>query len=296
MRHVPDPDSATQECPVCLGPLDDDDTVRLPCHRPTCACDRAAPAGCTLRAPCTEMSGHLFHYECVQGWFSEHHTCPSCRYPFPADTSGGVSDYVGQFGSQSGGLISGWPAMPAAALAQLAIGRAAQLRAWLVGDDLNIDDYGRPGGASPFLVPLAHHGLRHNAIVLPARTLYHRHGPQDAALAREWGGSVIENAWFRVVAEAGLHEQWHALLFVAVTAVRTLVEEHSVAHVHTLLEGHMREDGYVGWMQQRVLLGARFDADAARNAYSRASEVIRMARGRLRGELAMPDDELGTDS
>jgi|EP01047_Picozoa_sp_COSAG01_P027837 hypothetical protein len=58
----------------------------------------------------------------------------------------------------------------------------------------------------------------------------------------------------------------------------------------------MREDGYVGWMQQRVLLGARFDADAARNAYSRASEVIRMARGRLRGELAMPDDELGTDS
>eukprot|EP01047_Picozoa_sp_COSAG01_P027675 COSAG01_NODE_1834_length_9105_cov_35.595603_3_plen_290_part_00 len=176
------------------------------------------------------------------------------------------------------------------------LGRAAQLRAWLVGDDLNIDDYGRPGGASPFLVPLAHHGLRHNAIVLPARTLYHRHGPQDAALAREWGGSVIENAWFRVVAEAGLHEQWHALLFVAVTAVRTLVEEHSVAHVHTFLEGHMREDGYVGWMQQRVLLGARFDADAARNAYSRASEVIRMARGRLRGELAMPDDELGTDS
>eukprot|EP01049_Picozoa_sp_SAG25_P009389 SAG25_NODE_925_length_4735_cov_64.253236_4_plen_318_part_00 len=41
MRHVPDPGSATQECPVCLGPLDDDDTVRLPCHRPTCACDRA---------------------------------------------------------------------------------------------------------------------------------------------------------------------------------------------------------------------------------------------------------------
>ena len=36
----------------------------------------------------------------------------------------------------------------------------------------------------------------------------------------------------------------------------------------------------------------RFDADAARNAYSRASEVIRMARGRLRGELAMPDGEL----
>jgi hypothetical protein len=42
--------------------------------------------------------------------------------------------------------------------------------------------------------------------------------------------------------------------------------------------------------------GARFDADAARNAYSRASEVIRTARGRLRGELAMPDVELGADS
>eukprot|EP01047_Picozoa_sp_COSAG01_P052706 COSAG01_NODE_5569_length_4176_cov_7.015943_3_plen_58_part_00 len=33
-----------------------------------------------------------------------------------------------------------------------------------------------------------------------------------------------------------------------------------------------------------------------RNLLSRASEVIRMARGRLRGELAMPDGELGTDS
>ena len=58
----------------------------------------------------------------------------------------------------------------------------------------------------------------------------------------------------------------------------------------------MREDGYVGWMQQRILLGARFDADATRNAYGRASEVIRTARGRLRGELAMPDVELGADS
>ena len=46
----------------------------------------------------------------------------------------------------------------------------------------------------------------------------------------------------------------------------------------------------------RFRLGARFDADATRNAYSRASEVIRMARGRLRGELAMPDAELGADS
>ena len=83
---------------------------------------------------------------------------------------------------------------------------------------------------------------------------------------------------------------------MTVTAVRTLVEEHGVAHVHTLLAEHMRDDGYVGWMQQRILLGARFDADAARNAYSRASEVIRTARGRMRGELAMPDVELGTDS
>ena len=36
--------------------------------------------------------------------------------------------------------------------------------------------------------------------------------------------------------------------------------------------------------------------DATRNAYGRASEVIRTARGRLRGELAMPDVELGADS
>jgi hypothetical protein len=50
--------------------------------------------------------------------------------------------------------------------------------------------------------------------------------------------------------------------------------------------------GVVGVVRQAEF----WELHAARNAYSQASEVIRMARGRLRGELAMPDDELGTDS
>ncbi|XP_038698072.1 RING-H2 finger protein ATL2-like [Tripterygium wilfordii] len=51
-------DSCQSECVICLGELEEGDSVRL---LPDC--------------------GHVFHVTCVDGWFSAHTSCPVCRSP-----------------------------------------------------------------------------------------------------------------------------------------------------------------------------------------------------------------------
>jgi hypothetical protein len=72
------------------------------------------------------------------------------------------------------------------------------------------------------------------------------------------------------------------LQFVAVSAVRAYIEEHSQAALNTLLQQQMYPDGYLGWNTQALLLGERFNADAERNAYGRAAALLRQARQQLR--------------
>ena len=165
--------------------------------------------------------------------------------------------------------------------------RATELQNWLTSDDLNIDDRGdnrSPGGASRFLVPLLHHALYHNGVDLPA------HGsatdalgvPLTIMLAHSNGGPVADRAWTIVFTSAGLALDLYALQFVAVSAVRAYIEEHSQAALNTLLQQQMYPDGYLGWNTQALLLGERFNADAERNAYGRAAALLRQARQQLR--------------
>eukprot|EP01047_Picozoa_sp_COSAG01_P009801 COSAG01_NODE_406_length_17453_cov_83.218105_6_plen_3546_part_00 len=158
-------------------------------------------------------------------------------------------------------------------------------RRWLAGDDFRIDAGDRhmsqPGGASNLLVPLVHYALFHCAV----------RPPRGVRVQRPWGGRVATQAWTDVFNSVGLLAEWDALLFVAVQAVRAMIQEDALRLINVLTHGEppftpMRADGYVGAQTQGLLLGARFDANPQLNAWGRASELLRIARTELRQHLA----------
>ncbi|XP_057983520.1 RING-H2 finger protein ATL80-like [Malania oleifera] len=80
------------ECAVCLGELEEGDTVRL---LPTCR--------------------HAFHVPCIDDWFAAHRSCPVCRSEVEAPTEEeGVSEVVcvQEQGRDGGGESSASPSRP----------------------------------------------------------------------------------------------------------------------------------------------------------------------------------------
>ncbi|XP_030474425.1 RING-H2 finger protein ATL8-like [Syzygium oleosum] len=68
------------ECAVCLGELEDCETVRL---LPACR--------------------HAFHVPCIDQWFSAHNNCPVCRSPVVAPPAGMADDHLAMTAASNSG-------------------------------------------------------------------------------------------------------------------------------------------------------------------------------------------------